>query len=438
MMIKIKNLALFALALAATSISGQEQRTLTLDEAVRLGIQNSKNLKIEAAKIQEAAAHVLEAENRRLPSLKVSGSTLALANADVSLKIMPPSENGNSTPKANSAFFGNVAASLPLFSGGRIKYGIESAQYLMEAAKLSAENDRSAIAYNISQAYNNLFKARQAIRVLEENLTASAKRDESFLRLENNGVIARNDRLKANLQTSNIELQLLEARNDYTIAVINMDLLLGLPENTQIEADPDYAAEEIENAPLAYYLDAAGANRKDLQALDYQQKAAALGIKSARAESLPTVALTGGYVAADVPGILTVMNAANIGVSIQYNIDNVWKKNASLMEAQARAQQLSATGEMMNDQIKLEVNRDYQNADYARRRIAVFEKAASQANENYRVTKNKFDNGLASITELLDADAAQISANVSVLNARADAALANRKLRQTAGILSLN
>lgn len=92
----------------------------------------------------------------------------------------------------------------------------------------------------------------------------------------------------------------------------------------------------------------------------------------------------------------------------------------------------------MNDQIKLEVNRDYQNADYARRRIAVFEKAASQANENYRVTKNKFDNGLASITELLDADAAQISANVSVLNARADAALANRKLRQTAGILSLN
>jgi coproporphyrinogen III oxidase-like Fe-S oxidoreductase len=56
-------------------------------------------------------------------------------------------------------------------------------------------------------------------------------------------VIARNDRLKANLQTSNIELQLLEAKNNYNIANINMDLLLGLPETTEIEVDQNYIEE---------------------------------------------------------------------------------------------------------------------------------------------------------------------------------------------------
>jgi outer membrane protein TolC len=140
----------------------QEKRLLTLDEAVRLGIQNSKNLKIDEAKIQEATANYLEAKNNKLPSLKVSGSALALANADVDLKILPPSQNGGNAPKANSAFLGNLSASLPLFAGGRIKYGIESAQYLVEAAKLTSENDKIAIAYNISQAYNNLYKAQQA------------------------------------------------------------------------------------------------------------------------------------------------------------------------------------------------------------------------------------------------------------------------------------
>lgn len=425
-----------ALFSGSAILSAQETRKLTLDEAVQMGIQNSKNLKIDEAKVKEATANYLEAKNNQLPSLKVSGSALALANANVDLKIAP--KTGGSSPKANSAFFGNISGSYPIFTGGRIKYGIQSADYLVQAAKLSTENDKTAIAYNISQAYNNLFKANQAIKVLNENLSASQKRDQTFLKLENNGVIARNDRLKANLQTSNIELQLLDAKNNYNIANINMDLLLGLPEDTQIVIDEDYIAENSEKQPVSYYLNQAISGRKDIQALDLQRKAAELGTKAAKAENLPTVALTAGYVAAEVPKILSVYNAANVGLAVQYNIDNLWKKNSSLLKAQAREEQLSASNDLLNDQIKLEINRDYQNALFAKDRIAVYEKAAAQANENYRVTKNKYDNGLATITELLDADTAQVSANVNVINAKADATLAYRKLLQTTGILTSN
>lgn len=427
---KITAIFLFAAAL----LQAQEKRLLTLDEAVSLGIQNSKNLKIDRAKIEEATANYLEAKNNRLPSLKASASALALANANVDLKILPPSQNGGNGPKANSAFLGQISASMPLYAGGKIKYGIQSAEYLVEASKLSAENDKVAIAFNVSQAYNNLFKANQAIKVLEENLTASQKRDESFQKLENNGIIARNDRLKANLQTSNIELQLLEAHNNFNIATVNMDLLLGLPETTEIEIDQNYISELTENQPVSYYMNQAISNRKDLQALAYQRKAAELVTKAAKAENLPTIALTGGYIAAEVPKILTVTNAANIGLGIQYNLDNLWKKNSALLKAQSREKQLEATNDLLNDQIKLDINRDYQNSEYAKKKIAVYEKAAAQANENYRVTKNKYENGLATITELLDADAAQVSANVNVINAKADAALAYRKLLQTVGL----
>ena len=193
--------------------------------------------------------------------MKVSGSALALANANVDLKIATPSTGGNS-PKANSAFFGNVNASLPIFTGGRIKYGIQSAEYLIEASKLSTENDKNAIANNVAQAYNNLFKASQSIKVLKENLSASQKRDDTFLKMENNGVIARNDRLKASLQTNTIELQLLEAQNNYTISNINMDLLLGLPENTEIQIHEGYISEKLIQENAQYYLDQALQNRK--------------------------------------------------------------------------------------------------------------------------------------------------------------------------------
>ncbi len=436
---KINNSVLaLALFVGIANTNAQEKKTLTLDEAVQLGIQNSKNLKIDAAKIEEATADLLEAKNRQLPELKVSGSYMYLPNKpNVNIKLPGVSSEGGSSPEVHQVAYGSVNLSVPIYSGGRIKYGIQSAKYLVEASKLSTENDKIAIAYNVAQAYNNLFKANQSIKVLEENLTASQKRDETFLKLENNGVIARNDRLKANLQTSNIELQLLEAKNNYNIANINMDLLLGIPETTEIEVDQNYIDEGSDIKPVDFYVNEAKDNRKDLQALGKQREAAALGTKAAKAENLPSIAFTGGYVAADIPKFLTIYNAVNVGIGVSYNLSNIWKENSSYKQSQAREKQLSASNELLNDNIKLDVNREYQNTDYSKKRITVFEKSAEQANENYRITKNKYDNGLATMTELLDADAAQIAANVGVINAKADAALAYRKLLQTTGTLTI-
>lgn len=426
-----------SLFVGIANANAQEKRTLTLDEAVQLGIQNSKNLKIDAAKIEEATADLLEAKNRQLPELKVSGSYMYLPikpNVDIKLSGLAGGAGG---PEIHQVVYGSANLSVPIYSGGRIKYGIQSAKYLVEASKLSTENDKIAIAYNVAQAYNNLFKANQSIKVFEENLAASQKRDETFLKMENNGLIARNDRLKANLQTSNIELQLLEAKNNYNIANINMDLLLGLPETTELTVDENYIEEGSDVKPVDYYVTEARENRKDLQALAQQRKAAELGSKAAKAENLPSIAFTGGYVAADIPKFLTVYNAINVGIGVSYNLSNLWKENSSLRQSQAREKQLAATDELLNDNIKLDVNREYQNTDYSKKRIAVFEKSAEQANENYRITKNKYDNGLATMTELLDADAAQIAANVGVINAKADAALAYRKLLQTTGTLTI-
>ncbi|MGE9313716.1 TolC family protein [Niabella sp. CJ426] len=437
-----KALLLFSTALLSyADINAQDKRSLTLQEALELGIANSKNLKIDDAKIIEATAAIDEAKNRQLPDLKVSGSYLRLTNANINLKTGQQSSGGegeagaSAAPKVNQAMYSMANFSLPLFAGGRIKYGIQSAKYLLEAAKLNAGSDKNEIAYNISQAYVNLFKASQVVRVLNENLVTSQKRDADFLNKENNGIIARNDRLKAQLQTSDIELQLLEAENNYNIANMNMNLLLGLPEQTIIEVDSSFINQQVDVKTFSDYQQQALQNRKDVQALGFQQRAAELATKSAKAENLPTLALTGGYVAADIPNFLTVTNAVNAGVGIQYNLANLWKSNAVLKQSRARETQLTASKELLMDGVKLEINRDYQNAFVAKKKIEVYEKSERQAEENYRITKNKFDNSLVTITELLDANVALLSTKINVLNAKADAALAYRKLLETTGVL---
>ena len=415
----------------------QQGQKITLQQAIDMSIKNSNSLKISDAKIVEAVANVREAKDRQLPDAKVSGSYLRLAGANVDLKTKQASGgSGGGTPTINQALYGIANVSLPIYAGGKIKYGIESAKYLEQAARLSAGNDREAISYNTVQAYTNLYKAGAMVAVIDSNLSASVKRDSLFSRLEQNGLLARNDLLKAELQTSNIELALLDAQSNLAITNVNMDLMLGLPENTVIQIDSDFvnAKQDLKSFPEMESL--ALQTRKDVQAIGFQKKAANLGIKSAKADAYPSLAITGGYIAADIPKFISITNAVNIGIGVQYNISSLWKSNTKLQQAKARLTELDATQNSLNDQIKLQVNRDYQGYLLSQKKIEVYDKAIVQATENYRITKNKYDNSLVTITDLLDADVALLQARLNAAAARADAALAYNKLLETTGTLS--
>ena len=418
------------------SLDAQTTQKITLQQAVELSFKNSSNLKISNAKISDAVAVAREAKDRMLPDVKITGSYLRLGGAVVNFKNPQSNNNSNGSPKVNQALYGIANVSMPLYAGGRIKYGIESAKYLEEAARLNADNDKEAIAYNAILAYTNLYKAFGTVLLIKQNLDASVKRDSTFSRLEQNGLLARNDLMKAQLQTSNIELSLLEAENNLSIANVNMAIMLGLPENMVIETDSNFINEKRDLRPFPETETLALQNRKDIQALALQKKAAAVGIKLAKAETYPSVALTGGYVAADIPKLITITNAVNIGIGLQYNIASLWKTNTKLQQAQSREIQIAAGEQILNDQIRLQVNKDYQNYLLAQKKIEVNEKAILQATENYRITKNKYDNSLVTVNDLIDADVLLLQTKLNASVSKADAALAYNKLLQTTGTLS--
>jgi len=432
--IKIIFLNFLGFAVIEFPIYAQTTQKINLQQAIDLSIKNSNNLKIADSKVLVASADVQEAKDRKLPNASVSASYLRLSSANVDLK--SAQNNNRPSPKVNQAVYGIANVAMPLYAGGRIKYGIESAEYLEKAAKLNVENDKEAVVYNTIQAYTNLYKSSKSVAVIKENLNASVQRDSLFSRLEQNGILARNDLLKAQLTTSNIELSLLDAQNNFTIANINMTLLLGLPENTLIEVDSSFVNVTQQLKPFMEMENMALQNRKDVQAIAFQKKAAAVGVKVAKAEAYPTIALTGVYIAADIPKLITVTNAINIGLGVQYNIASLWKNNTKLTQARAKEVQLNATESLLNDGIKLQLNRDYQNYLFAQKKIDVYEKSIVQATENYRITKNKYDNNLVTITDLLEADVSLLQAKLNVTVAKADAALAYNKILSTTGTLS--
>ena len=245
---------LVALVFISTGeLSAQLNRDLNIKEAIDLSIQSSKQLKASRARIDEATANSIEAQERKLPEAGFMGSYVRLNSPNINVKNKSTNSPGGTGAQPqnpanpSSAIYGILNASLPIYSGKRITYGIESSKYLEQAAKLDADNDREAIVLNTINAFNNLYKSKAAVVLVAENLEGAKHRVKDLMNLEKNGLLPRNDLLKAQLQQSNVELSLLDAENNWKLANINMNLMLGLPDNTELNIKDS-------NLPLGYQL----------------------------------------------------------------------------------------------------------------------------------------------------------------------------------------
>lgn len=441
---KIKNRIILVCSTWLVSIAAfaQNPHTLTLDETIQLGIAHSKELKISDAKVQEALAAIKEAKNQAYPDLKISGAYLRLNSANVDLKADLGNSNEDADKKSGSpvaveqAVYGMANLSLPLYSGSRIKNGIKAAEHLGKAADLDASSQKEKLIQATITAYFNLYKAQAAVRLVRQNLKQAQQRVKDFENLEENGLLARNDLLKAELQASNVSLALLDAENDEKVATFNLDLMLGLDEETPLVLDTPKIREDIPVHSLQEWERIAIHNRGDYQALLERGEAARVGVSTLKGAYYPTLALTGGYVALEVPDFVTVTNAVNIGLGIQYNLADLYKNGAKVKQAKAREQQLFWSAQQLNDNIRVQIHRAYQNYYKSIQKVEVYQKAKEQAHENYRITKNKYDNALANTTDLLDADVSELQAQINLEFARVDELIARDKLLETAGIIT--
>jgi outer membrane protein TolC len=444
---KMKKIStMFSLMLFGFSVAqAQTNKDLSLTDAIKLGVENSKQLRQSAARIASADASLREYKDRRLPNASISGSYLRVSKPTVNILLNTgqssgsgtgTAEQGTTAPNVKEAMYALGNVSYTLFDGFKNSAAIKSAKYLQEAARLDAETDRQQVVQNIISAYSNLYKANSSVALVKENLKQSHQRTVDFENLEKNGLLARNDLLKAKLQESNIQLSLLDAESDLHVANLNMDLMLGLPEETTLMLDTTSFQQMNDAQSLSYWEQQAMDNRSDFKSVDLRQKAAYANIKSAKGGYYPSLSLTGGYVALNVPNAIQVSDAWNAGIGLRYNISSLWKTGAEISAAKAQLMQVQAQQAILGDNIKVQLYQSYEDYLVSLKKIEVLNVAVEQSNENYKITKNKYDNSLATTTDLLDADVQQLQAKLNYAYAKADAVVAYNKLLQTAGIVA--
>ncbi|RIV41954.1 TolC family protein [Flagellimonas pelagia] len=396
----------------------QNTQQLTLQEAVELALQNSDGAKASEARLNVAESEINVTKNLQYPDLKLSGQYMYLTNADVNLKLATGSSDGEgdsgSSPKVNQLLLGQASASMPLFSGFKLKNTVKSSEHLYQAASFNAKNDNETIALNVIQEYISLYKSRQAVTLIEENLKSAQQRVKDFSAMEQNGLLARNDLLKAQLQESNVEVSLEEAKKNARILNYELATLLKLPEETNIEtATTEFG---LVGSPTV----SIGTDRFDLEALKYQKEAADDQVKVAQSKYYPSLSLSGGYIALDLQNAITVTNAMNVGVGVSYNLSDLFKAKSDIKLAKYKAEELHYNLDAFTDKVKVQVENANQEYELALKTHNMYLKSEEQAKENYRIVKDKYDNGLADTNDLLDADVQQLQARIQLAYAEAN------------------
>ncbi|HEY2650267.1 MAG TPA: TolC family protein [Puia sp.] len=412
-------------------------RKISMEEAIDLSIKNSKPLRAAHARIDQAVANTTISKQDQLPNLTISGSYLRVTQPNIDLHYKSNSGGSAAAPiSVNQAAYGIANLSLPVYSGLKIQYGIRSSELLEKAARLDADQDKEAVILNTIEAFSNLYKAKANLRVIQQNLAQSRSRDTDFANLEKNGLLARNDKLKALLQTANIELTMADVENNLKVTMVNMDIMLGLPEETILIPDSSSLTEPGAVKSLMDYEQLALQNRKDIQAIGFRKQSSEVGIKKAKADYYPSLSLTGGYIALDVPNFVTVTNAVTAGIGLNYNVSSLWKTNAHVSAAKAQLAEVQANEEELNEGIRKQINQAYEDLLTANKKIEVTRISIEQGAENYKIVKNKYDNSLLTVTDLLDANVLMLQSQISLELAKADAIVAYNTLLERAGILA--
>ena len=407
-------LSLLILLLGSGEIMAQEPTKMTLQEAVQVALKNSTQAKISEDKVTTAQHELQVTKNLRIPDAKISGQYQYLPNATVDLHQGNSEGDPAGLPSVNQIFLGQATISQPIFTGFKFKNAVAASNNAYQAATFNAANDREQIALETIKAYINLYKSKESINLIQENLKSAEQRVNDFSEMEKNGLLAKNDLLKANLQASNYEVALEEARKNEHILNYQLAVMLQLPENTQIQTQESEFGVVL-NSSLSDSI-----SRKDLQAVQYQAFAAENQIKMAKSKYYPNVSLIGGYVALDIHNALTVTNAMNIGVGVSYSLSDIFKAKSDVNVAASKALEMQHTYDLVADQIKVQVENAEQEYQLTLKKYELYVNSEEQAEENYRIVKDKYDNGLQDTNDLLEADVEQLQAKINLAYAKAD------------------
>jgi outer membrane protein TolC len=325
----------------------------------------------------------------------------------------------------------------PIFTGFAVKSAYELTKLGIDQSKLDLELEKLDLALNVKEAYFNILRADKAVNVAKsavESLEAHHTVAKNFYEV---GMIPVNDLLKAEVELANAQHNLIQAQNASRLTRVSFNVLLSRSVDEPFEIE-DILKYTKETPDFDSYLEKALKARPEIKALDLTDAQIDQQINLAKSKYYPEVAFTYNYIkAGDTPKV----SGSNFQLSDQWqtNVGLSWtfwdwnKTRNSVNQAESQKRQLSQTRKSIEDGIKLQLKQAILNLKEAEEKIPTAQKAVEQAEENLRVSEERYKAQVTTSTEVLDAQTLLSQARMNYYNALYDHNLARAGLLRAIG-----
>lgn len=431
--------ALVAALLAAGQASAQPAALrVTLDEAVAKAVESSHRLAEVRARQQVAEATTEVRRRSDDPTLTASAGytrtnhieAFGVPQPDGRLRVIYPDIPDNYRTRLELVW--------PVYTAGRTDALERAARAEATATGSDLAAARLDLRLEVSRAYWALVTARETVRVLEQAL-ATADRSLADVRSRvDAGLLPPNDVSRSEAQRARSELLLVEARGRVEIVSIDLSRLMGLPAPATIEPAEALDGSTALSADAAALETEALASRPELTALKVRTDGVNARLDAIASTRKPMVSFLSGYdVANPNPRIFPRQDKWQPSFDISFNVSwQFWdsgRATADRAEALANQLVLEERQKEVTSQIQADVRRQLVELATSRAALAPARLALAAAQETRRVVNDRFEAGVATTLDVLDAQLAEMQADLERARVLADVRLNEARLTRVVG-----
>lgn len=394
----------------------------------------SANPEIKGAELDTAATQSLvkAAKAARLPVVELQGGYTALDNPPASKIQMGPTQTEMPVGEDRILSY-SATASVPLYTGGRITHAIEGANQAYQAQTYQQRSTVQNLKLAVAQAYISVLRAHKAVELAQQQVDTLKAHLNDVQNMYDQNLVDRNDLLAAKTKLVDAEQQALQAHNALDLAKAQYNQLTNRSLDHAVElTELDVPAPAQQSLPEL--TQTAYAQRPELKALQANGLALHAQVKQTLGETKPQVFLQAGYdYQQNKYQVHEGKWQATLGVKWQLYDAGLTHYQADKTKKQANA--IQQRQQDLKNKIALQVRQKWLSLQEAQKRIEVTQVGVEQANENLKVTRERYLSGLSSNTEVLDATTLKTLSDTHYYNARYDAILAKLELQYAIGKL---
>ncbi len=440
-------LFLTALILSFVSLSAQAQisggastglRVITLEEALRIGLEQNLALRLAENSVSQSRAIVTEQKNAYLPTLSFSAGTGQSYGRTV--------EEARIVNETNESFDFGMSANINLWDGGAKAAGISSARAALVASRAQRDRSEQTVVFNVATGYLNALAQQEQVRVLESALADQRAQLEQVLALIAAGSRPESDRYQQEAQVAQAELDVLNAEQAAQLAEVQLVQTLQLDPFGQYEFvipeldGLDVDAPEMQAYAIATLLQQALDQRPDVQAQQAAIRAAEADVRIAKARRMPSINLRGQYGTAwssafqiptfdgqgNVTGLETVpvfdqfdqRRGGGVSLSLSFPLFDAFSVRNSTQRARLRVESEKLALADLRQNVGTQVRQAYLDYLSYQKQVEVGQVQVESARRALDAAQQRYQAGAGTLLEVTQAQTALTQAQSRLLQAQ--------------------